>query len=828
MSAISRTVKTLLFNTAIPSVAAANTALAAAITSISQTSITLSAPTSQPNGTYIQIGSERLLVVSGSGTANLTVTRGAWGTTAATYSTGATVNLPGHNISTLPHIATVPNQAYIGYKTTADINFVAVICAGSDTFPGGGTSIILADNLAPLGTLHIQAPGSGSAWIQLGGAGAAGPAGSGSTPAALNLTSNLGPAQVGAAYSGSLIASGGVYPYTYSIPSGLPPGLSLNAGTGAITGTPTTAGNYTFSATVTDTASTTATISCTITVVLGNLPPEQPYSVVLTELGPRTVQADRSINTILQATIQEAVSPSVGYTLGDKLHLQISSDGANWGDLGTTPPDRVDTDPSGTYYVTRIVIKGVLVYAQAQNWWVRSWAATDSFEPWSSAAVESAPYSLAGPGLPSANDIAAVTFGGYYVETDPAGWPYNVTDADNGRQWWDIPGITYDDTPASNDINAFFIRVTVQYLDSTHAVLGPELPYDGTEIVGGVYVCQDAIGGYGAPTVTGYPTTNIAYVRFRLYSCNIIDQTSQSFANPLCAVLQTGYSVSPTIGGQITVGSGYVDVLVASGGALPTGKVRFDRGDPNTLGPMMTVDSSNKPTIKISGPLYKDVSGALNLGISSDLSTAGGIVSITGVNLSNTYSVMSISKLAAGTCLVTGTATFAYTATGSYVQIGGAGAVFGDNFTSPQNTVTIDSTGITIQKVGAGAVGITNAGVEIDTVAGNQTHPFVTIAGGSGMIVSLGLGSNVFAQINGVSMGIYYGSIGSPTLWGQIYVGNTGASLGLTNNSGGSLTLNPFFYPTASSGSAILPAAPAGFYEILVGGVAKRVPYYNV
>lgn len=57
--------------------------------------------------------------------------------------------------------------------------------------------------------------------------------------------------KVGTAYSSSLSVTGGIAPYTFSIVSGsLPPGLSLNGGTGAITGTPTAAGTYTFTARV--------------------------------------------------------------------------------------------------------------------------------------------------------------------------------------------------------------------------------------------------------------------------------------------------------------------------------------------------------------------------------------------------------------------------------------------------------------------------------------------------------------------------------------------------------------------------------------------------
>jgi large repetitive protein len=72
----------------------------------------------------------------------------------------------------------------------------------------------------------------------------------------LSLTGSLPNATLGVAYTQTLVATGGLKPYTYSLTAGsLPPGLSLSP-TGTISGTPTAVGASSFTVTVTDTETT--------------------------------------------------------------------------------------------------------------------------------------------------------------------------------------------------------------------------------------------------------------------------------------------------------------------------------------------------------------------------------------------------------------------------------------------------------------------------------------------------------------------------------------------------------------------------------------------
>jgi len=94
------------------------------------------------------------------------------------------------------------------------------------------------------------------------------------------VTSSFPDAEQGLSYSHTAAANNGVSPYTWAVTGGsLPPGLSLNTGTGEIGGTPTSQGDFSFTLTVTDAASAEAFKDFTLTVV-------QPPLTITTERIP--------------------------------------------------------------------------------------------------------------------------------------------------------------------------------------------------------------------------------------------------------------------------------------------------------------------------------------------------------------------------------------------------------------------------------------------------------------------------------------------------------------------------------------------------------------
>jgi hypothetical protein len=111
-------------------------------------------------------------------------------------------------------------------------------------------------------------------------------------PLAITTTSLPG-GMTGQSYSAQLAASGGASPYTWTVSTGaLPPGLTLNNQTGAITGIPTQAGNFSFTVQVADSQQNVTTQQLSIALTEG------PLVIITTTLPPGTLNVSYSATLV--------------------------------------------------------------------------------------------------------------------------------------------------------------------------------------------------------------------------------------------------------------------------------------------------------------------------------------------------------------------------------------------------------------------------------------------------------------------------------------------------------------------------------------------------
>jgi hypothetical protein len=161
------------------------------------------------------------------------------------------------------------------------------------------------------------------------------------------ITALLGPGTVGTAYSQTLTATGGKPTYAWSISSGtLPPGLSLNASTGAITGAPIKAGTFNFTVTVTDSSSPaqTATAPLSIQVTAATGPP--PITIPTITEAVHTTDSLGSGSTLISATVIQPIIETIhttdslgsGSTLISATVIQPINESINVTDAPTVPP----------------------------------------------------------------------------------------------------------------------------------------------------------------------------------------------------------------------------------------------------------------------------------------------------------------------------------------------------------------------------------------------------------------------------------------------------------------------------------------------------------
>jgi uncharacterized protein (TIGR03437 family) len=146
--------------------------------------------------------------------------------------------------------------------TAASNSTWITISSGTSGSGSGGLTFSVAANTGAARTGSISVAGQS---LTINQAGTTGGGGSGTLTIATN--SSLPSAVVGSAYTTTLVASGGVPPYSWIATASLPAGLTLNPTTGAISGTPTTAGTYSLPITVSDHSGQTRSQTFSLTVV---------------------------------------------------------------------------------------------------------------------------------------------------------------------------------------------------------------------------------------------------------------------------------------------------------------------------------------------------------------------------------------------------------------------------------------------------------------------------------------------------------------------------------------------------------------------------------
>lgn len=190
-------------------------------------------------------------------------------------------------------------------------------------------------------------------------------------------------------------------------------------------------------------------------------------------------------------------------------------------------------------------------------------------------AVVSSGFTVSALAVPASGQVSTLTV------TSGAGgsFPYNRV-APDGQQYFSIPTISF--TEPANDPNTFLWRLTATDLNAATSAISAEQPAMSW-VVGPAGLTQSWGPLEGLYEDIGYRYTrsgDIAKVRLKLYACNRVDQTENSFSNAAAATL------------QVTS-----DITVASGGATPDGMIPATRFDPDTLGTGLTKDGTSKRLI---------------------------------------------------------------------------------------------------------------------------------------------------------------------------------------------------------------------------------------
>ena len=173
----------------------------------------------------------------------------------------------------------------------------------------------------------------------------------------LTITTTSLPNDVmGTGYNQSVGAVGGTPSYTFSLASGsgpLPPPLTINSSTGAITGTPSTAGTYNFTVQVTDSSTPTQTKTQALSIII--------YTPLIF---PAVVLPNGVVGTAYTTTNLAASGGTTSYTWSETGALPSGLTLTPAGVLSGTPA----AGSAGTYPITvKVTDSSIPAQVQTQN-----------------------------------------------------------------------------------------------------------------------------------------------------------------------------------------------------------------------------------------------------------------------------------------------------------------------------------------------------------------------------------------------------------------------------------------------------------------------------
>lgn len=309
---------------------------------------------------------------------------------------------------------------------------------------------------------------------------------------------------VGEAVNTPLTASGGWLPRTWTA-TGLPPGLSMSASTGAVTGTPTTAGSYSVAVVVKDRDNKTDDVTFTWTI---NPPP------VLTSPGDQTSQVGTAVS--LAVAVTGGRTPRTWSATGLPAGLSINTatgvvTGTPTTEAQAPQPVTVTVEDAGQKTASVTFGWRVLTPLQVADPGTRTFASDADAGSFSlSASGGTGPYTWQATGLP---DGLTMSSAGVVTGTATNGTRYVVTAvATDSAGRTGTATAVWTVTPKNNDL-----RVTAPLTDRTSSINGA-LPPQATSSNGAAHHTWSATGLPGGVTFStggvfgGKPTAAGTYI----------------------------------------------------------------------------------------------------------------------------------------------------------------------------------------------------------------------------------------------------------------------------------------------------------------------------